>query len=425
MQLDRPAPLWAGRTIALLGILLVALSLRQAVAAISPIFDLVRVDIPLSSVAIGVIGMLPPILFAASGLIAPPVARRLGLEFALVAALVLMVVGHLGRATAPNYTMLAVSSVVALLGMGIGNVLLPPAVKRYFPDRIGLVTASYATLLSVSTAVPALLAAPLADAGGWRMSLGVWSLTAAVAIVPWAILVTRHRAEKARAVVDAAVLENAVLEGTAAEETPELEKVKTAVVGRLWRSPVAIAITIAFAVSSLNAYAAFTWLPEILVDITGMSTFDSGIMLSIFSAAGLPASIIAPILVARLKNVGWIVFAGVAFFVVGYLGLIFVPSTATVLWVILAGLGPVLFPVCLVLINSRTRTHEGSVALSGFVQSVGYTLGALGPLVVGLLHDVTGGWTGPLVFLLLTALAGIYAAIALRSERFVEDELAR
>jgi len=410
VQLDRPAPLWAGRTIALLGILLVALSLRQAVAAISPIFDLVRVDIPLSSVAIGVIGMLPPILFAISGLIAPPVARRLGLELALVVALVLMVVGHLGRATAPDYTMLVISSVVALLGMGIGNVLLPPAVKRYFPDRIGLVTASYATLLSVSTAVPALLAAPLADAGGWRMSLGVWSLTAAVAIVPWVILVSRHRAEKAAAAAPA-------------EETPEIEVVKPAAVRRLWRSPVAIAITIAFAVSSLNAYAAFTWLPEILVDITGMSTFDSGIMLSIFSAAGLPASIIAPILVARLKNVGWIVFAGVAFFVVGYLGLIFVPSTATVLWVFLAGLGPVLFPVCLVLINSRTRTHEGSVALSGFVQSVGYTLGALGPLVVGLLHDVSGGWTGPLVFLLITALAGIYAAIALRSERFVEDEL--
>lgn len=415
MLRDRPAPLWAGRTIALLGILLVALSLRIAVAALSPIFDLVRVDIPLSSVAIGVIGMLPPILFALSGIIAPLIARRLGLEAALVLALALIIVGHLARAASGSYGLLVAASVVTLLGMGIGNVLLPPAVKRYFPDRIGLVTASYATLLSVSTAVPALLAAPLAEAGGWRMSLGVWSLTAAVAIVPWFILLSRHRSE--RALAASALAER--------PEAPEVEVPKPAVVGRLWRSPVAIAITVAFAVSSLNAYAAFTWLPEILVDITGMSTVNSGIMLSIFSAAGLPASIVAPFLVSRLKNVGWIVFAGVAFFVVGYLGLIFVPTTATVLWVILAGLGPVLFPVCLVLINSRTRTHEGSVALSGFVQSVGYTLGALGPLVVGLLHDVSGGWIFPLAFLLVTALAGIFAAIALRSPRFVEDELAR
>ena len=90
---------------------------------------------------------------------------------------------------------------------------------------------------------------------------------------------------------------------------------------------------------------------------------------------------------------------------------------------LLIGLGPVLFPVCLVLINSRTRTHGGSVALSGFAQGIGYTLGALGPLLVGVLHDLTGGWTAPLAFLLATALAAIFSAIALRSPRYVEDEL--
>jgi MFS transporter, CP family, cyanate transporter len=33
-------------------------------------------------------------------------------------------------------------------------------------------------------------------------------------------------------------------------------------------------------------------------------------------------------------------------------------------------------------------------------QSIGYTLCAFGPLLVGLLHDATGSWTGPLVLLL-------------------------
>jgi len=390
----------------------VALSLRQAVAAISPIIDLIRVDIPLTSVGIGVIGALPPILFALSGFFAPTVARRLGLEAALVAAIALMIAGHLLRAAAGNYPVLVIGSVVTLVGMGIGNVLLPPAVKKYFPDRIGIVTASYATMLSLSTAVPALVSAPLADVGGWRLSLGIWSVTATVAIVPWIILLARDR----RSVADAAT---AAVDGNA----PEVEVAPPAVVGRMWRSPVAVAITVAFAVSALNAYASFAWLPEILTDQTGMSNVDAGIMLSIFGFAGLPASIIAPILVARLKNVGWLIFAGVAFFVVGYLGLIVAPGTATLLWVVLIGFGPILFPVCLVLINSRTRTHSGSVALSGFVQGIGYTLGALGPLVVGVLHDISGGWTLPLVFLLATALAGIGAAIALRSRRFVEDEL--
>ena len=53
----------------------------------------------------------------------------------------------------------------------------------------------------------------------------------------------------------------------------------------------------------------------------------------------------------------------------------------------------------------RTRTHAGSVALSGFTQGLGYTLGALGPLAVGVLHELTGGWTVPLLVLTATALA--------------------
>jgi len=405
---DRPISLWLGRSIALIGILLVALNLRLAVTAISPIIDVINNDIALTSVGIGVIGMLPPIVFALSGFTAPAVAHRLGLERSMVLAIALMVIGHLARAFAGSYLLLTIGSAIALLGMGMGNVLLPPAVKRYFPDRIGIVTSSYATLLAVSTAVPALLAAPVAEASGWRTSLGVWSILATATLVPWLILLGRQRAERAAA---------------AADPAPEVETAAPSAVTGLWRSPVAVAITVTFAVSSLNAYAAFAWLPEILVDITGMTAVSAGVMLSIFSFAGFPASIIAPILVSRLKNVGWVILAGVAFFVTGYLGLIFAPSAATLLWVVLIGLGPILFPVCLVLINSRTRTHGGSVALSGFVQGIGYTIGAFGPLVVGVLHDLSGGWIAPLVFLLATVLVGIGTALALRSRRYVEDEL--
>jgi len=405
---DHPQSLWLGRSIALIGIMLVALSLRVAVAAISPIIDVINQDIPLSSVGIGVIGMLPPIIFALSGFVAPVIAHRLGLERALVLAIALMIIGHLARALSDSYLILIIGSAIALLGMGMGNVLLPPTVKRYFPDRIGIVTASYVTLLSISTAVPALLAAPVAETYGWRTSLGAWSLVATAALIPWLLVLGQQRTARAAAALDPA---------------PEVEVVHAAAVRGLWRSRVAVAITIAFAVSALNAYASFAWLPEILVDLTGMSSVNAGLMLSIFGFAGLPAGIVAPFLVARLKNVGWLVFAGVAFFVIGYLGLIIAPTAATLLWVLLIGLGPVLFPVCLVLINSRTRTHGGSVALSGFAQGIGYTLGALGPLLVGVLHDFTGGWTAPLAFLLATALAAIFSAIALRSPRYVEDEL--
>ncbi|MEU1589579.1 hypothetical protein [Micromonospora sp. NPDC005710] len=148
---------------ALLGIVLVALTLRQTVAVLSPILGDIRADIPISTIGVGLLGTLPPILLAVSGFVAPRVARGIGLDGGIVLALLLMTLGHLVRATAPGYGVLLVGSVVALTGTGIGNVLLPPIVRRYFPDRIPLLTAVYVCILGVSTALPAAAAAPVAE----------------------------------------------------------------------------------------------------------------------------------------------------------------------------------------------------------------------------------------------------------------------
>jgi CP family cyanate transporter-like MFS transporter len=105
----RRLPLWAGRGAALLGIVLVAFTLRQTVAAISPILGDLRVDIPISNIDVGLLGTLPPILLAASGFIAPRVARGIGLDGGLVLALLLMTLGHLVRAFAPAFAVLLVA----------------------------------------------------------------------------------------------------------------------------------------------------------------------------------------------------------------------------------------------------------------------------------------------------------------------------
>lgn len=406
-----PRALWAGRVIALLGIVLLALSLRSAVSAISPIIAEIDRDIELTSVGVGIIGALPPVFFALAGLVAPRIAHKLGLELSISLAIVLVVIGHLARGLAGSYGGLLLGSSIALAGMGVANVLLPPAVKRYFPDRIGTITAGYATLMSISTAIPALSSAPIADSYGWRVSLGIWSLTAAIALVPWLVLLARHR--------------RARLDDAAGLTEPEIVEAPPALLNRMWRSRTAWAIAIAFAVSSINAYSMFAWLPRILVQTADVSHVAAGSLLALYSFVAVPASIIAPILVVRLRHPGWIIQSGVGFFVVGYGGLLLAPAAAPWLWVALLGLGPILFPVCLVLINLRTQSQLASAALSGFVQGVGYTLGALGPLLVGILHDLSGGWTVPILFLLGVGLVGIVSGISLSKPRFVEQDLAR
>jgi len=102
----------------LIGIVLVAVNLRTAVAALSPILTEVNADIPLDAVFIGVLGMLPPVCFAVFGIVASVFARRLGLEPALILALVTMVVGHLVRGVSGSITWLIIGSVVTVQGVG-------------------------------------------------------------------------------------------------------------------------------------------------------------------------------------------------------------------------------------------------------------------------------------------------------------------
>jgi CP family cyanate transporter-like MFS transporter len=180
-----------------------------------------------------------------------------------------------------------------------------------------------------------------------------------------------------------------------------------------------------FSSSTICTYAGFAWLPEILGDIAGSTPTEAGLLLALTGIISVPGALVAPLLVARLHNVGWLIAAGIASFGLGYLGLLLAPESLTLLWVLLIGSGSILFPISLVLINSRTRTHGGTVALSGFAQGVAYALGALGPLLVGLLHDETGGWSVPLLFLLAVALMASIPAITLARPAFVEDELAR
>jgi CP family cyanate transporter-like MFS transporter len=389
-----------GRVLAFVGIILVAANLRTAVGALSPILGRISTDLPLDPVIVGLLGSMPPVCFALFGIITPALVRRTKLEVVLIAALVAILLGHLIRGIAGDVLVLVLGSAVTFAGLGLGNVLLPPLVKKYFPDRIALVTTIYVTMLSVSTLVPPLVAVPVADAAGWRVSLAMWAGVSVIALIPWLSLLLKDR----RSAVP-----------------PALEAAKSDVVGRLWRSPLAWSLAVVFGLSSLNAYAMFAWLPSLVQDTVGVSDATAGAWLSIYAFMGFPAGLIIPILAARMKNVALLVYVAIAFLVAGYAGLLLAPNLAPLLWVVLMGLGPLLFPLALVLINLRSRTHDGAIALSSFVQSVGYVIGALGPLVVGITHDVTGGWTVPLIVLICVAFVGIFAGAVVARNRTIED----
>ncbi|WP_341976215.1 MFS transporter [Microbacterium sp. LTA6] len=423
-------PLWQGRALALLGILLVAFSLRSAVASLSPVVDHIDRDFALSSVVIGLIGAAPPVCFAIFGLITPLLERRFGLERVAVAAIAVMAAGLLLRGFAVDATTLLGATVVVFAGVGSGNVLLPPLVKKYFPDRLGVMMTLYSTTMAVSTFLPPMLAVPVADTLGWRVSLGMWGVCAALALIPWLTLLVQGKAD---VVVAAPVVEEP--DQIARPFAPDAVEVATGpiavspanprIFGRLWRLPLAWALAIVFGASSTTAYVSFAWLPTLLVDVGGVTPATAGFLLSLFALVALPCSMVVPILVVRFQATRPLFFFAAGAGLVGLAGLLFVPTLALAVWVMIYGLSAIMFPLSLVLLSIRARTPESAVALSGFVQSIGYAIAAVFPLLIGMLHEVTGGWQVPLIVMAGVLIVSLPAGYIAGRRRTIEDEWER
>ncbi|MCZ4303059.1 CynX/NimT family MFS transporter [Microbacterium oxydans] len=432
MTMPGARPLWQGRALALVGIVLVAFSLRSAVASLSPVIDHVAEDFPVSPVIIGLIGAAPPVCFAIFGLLTPLFERRFGLERMAVAAITLMALGLLLRGLAIDSTTLLAATAVVFAGVGSGNVLLPPLVKKYFPDRLGIMMTIYSTTMAVSTFLPPLVAVPVADSLGWRVSLGMWGIVAGIALVPWVALLLGNRARadepmKTELLVPDPTdgvndVQDAVAVATGPISTTPANRRHFA---RLWRLPLAWALALVFGASSTMAYVSFAWMPTMLVDIGGVSPATAGFLLSLFALIGLPCSLLVPILVVRFQATRPLFFVAVAGGLVGLAGLLLVPTVALPLWVSIFGLTAIMFPLSLVLLSIRARTPESAVALSGFVQSIGYAIAAVFPLLIGLLHETTDGWQIPLLVIAGVLVVVIPAGVVAGRRRTVEDEWER
>ncbi|PPT20450.1 MFS transporter [Xanthomonas arboricola pv. fragariae] len=395
-----PSARLRGRGLVLAAILLSAFNLRTAVTSLTPLLERIADEYAFGAPTMGTLGMLPTAAFALTGVATPALLRRFGLLRTALLSMALATVGLVLRPLLPGTAGLLIGSLVALAGMGMGNVVLPPLVKRYFGDRVGGVSTLYITVLQVGTLLPALLAVPVADALGWRSSMVVWVLPALLALAAWAMVHTSHR--RIHATGPAPVT-----------PTPEAE-------GRVARTALGWSMAVTFGMTSLVTYSMFTWLPTLLRE-AGASPAFGGTMVALFAALGMVGALTMPALAVRMRNPFPIVLLCAACHLVAFAGLWWAPLAAPILWVTLLGLGPSTFPLALVLVNQRSRTAAGSAALSGFSQGMGYAVSCLGPFLFGWLHAHHGGWTSPFVFLVICILVQLAAAWVACRPQLLED----
>ncbi|MBQ0905802.1 MFS transporter [Micromonospora sp. U21] len=382
--------------------LLVALNLRAVVTSLGALLDEVRDGLGLSGTTAGLVTTLPTIAFAGLGALTPWLVRRVAPARILVVAMLALVAGQVLRVATDSTWVFLLTSALALAGIAVANILLPMLVKQHFPHRTGLITGAYTMALTAGTTVAAASAVPIAHAfGSWRAGLGIWAAMAAVAVLPWVPLALRTRAAARRATPTAAV-------APAARVRPE-------------RTRLGWAMAVYFGAQSLSGYAIMGWLAQLFRD-AGYQPESAGLLLAGVTALGVPIALLMPTLAGRLATLRPLVLGLTTASTLAYLGLALAPHGAALLWVILLAIGQGAFPMILTTIGLRARTAEGTVALSAFAQSTGYVIAALGPLLVGILYEVTGGWTAPIGFLLVALAVQTAAGMAIARPRYVEDE---
>ena len=163
-------------------IVVVALNQRPAVVAVAPVLRDLRADTGLSSALGGLLTTLPVLCFGAFAPLAPRLARRIGLETAVAASLVLLAAGIALRLL-PPVALLYTGSLVAGAAIAVANVLMPAYVKREFA-RPGPVMGAYSASLNIGAAAAA--AADRADrAGPGRRLADRAGLLAGLALGRW------------------------------------------------------------------------------------------------------------------------------------------------------------------------------------------------------------------------------------------------
>lgn len=371
---------WKGTTLLLvIGVIFLASTLRMPLTVVGPIISFIREDLGISNVLAGFLTTIPLLAFAIVSPFAPIVARKLGLELTLFLSTILLAGGIVLRSLGTT-GLLVFGTMIIGVAISFGNVLIPGLLKLKFPYHVGLLMAFFTMSMNLTAGIGAGISYPIANAVlGWQGALAIALALVILTIVIWLPQLKFNK--------------------------PESTVISTKARIPLWKSPVTWAVTGAMGLQSLLFYTTAAWIPEIYI-AQGVAADRAGWMFSIMQISQVPMALVVPIIASKMTSQRPLVLMFTAFYVIGFTGVVMEWTSLAVLWMILLGLaGGASFALAMMFFTLRTRTAFEAADLSGFAQSLGYLLAAVGPILFGYLHDLFGGWNiAGWLFVAVTAL---------------------
>ena len=366
--------------------------LRLTILAVPPVIAMIRDDLHLSATEVGLLGSIPPALFAVAALGGSLLVARLGVKSALVGGLMLVAIGSALRGLSPNYAALLATTVVMSAGVAIMQPIMPTTVRLWMPRRIGFGTALYTNGLLVGEVLAVLLTVPIVLPlvhGDWRLSLVAWSLPIVAIAIAVAALGPAAPRPATRALPK--------------KWLPDWHR------GLVWR------LGALFCCVNAIYFSANAFLPIFLAS-KGESDAITGALLAL-NLGQLPASLLLVAVAGRLERRAWPYVASGVVSLASLAGIVMSSGTATIAWAALLGFSDaaalilgLTLPALLCAPDDVARTSAGTFTLS-------YGGAVLIAIIGGALWDATGMPALAFAPLAVCALALAGVGLHLRTRR--------
>ena len=367
----------------ILGVIFLSLILRTPITSVGAIVGPLKSILDINNTVAGFITTIPLIAFAIFSPMVAKLSNKAGLEKTLLLAALVISIG-LGLRFYINTYVFFITTFIIGVGITIGNVLLPGLVKKYYPEKLGLMTGFYAVVMNVGAAVAAGISYPIlsSNIGGEKFSTGL-------AVNIWIII----------AVINIFVYTAMSKNSSVSEVKDKHEKVHGYFkYSKMWT------IMLSMGLQSALFYCSVSWFAEIMIS-KGFTPETAGLLLSISQFAQFPSTFIVPILADKLHNKLIIPVVITIGYLVSLIGMLYTSGNFVLMLtfiIIFALAGGGSFSYVMYLFSVKSRNESEAADISGLAQSGGYLLAAIFPPLLGYIRDISD-WNKALYVLVLTA----------------------
>ncbi|TCN04344.1 CP family cyanate transporter-like MFS transporter [Bacillus sp. BK006] len=367
----------------LFALILAAFNLRPGLTSVSPVLHGITKDLGMSSTLASLLTSIPLLCFGFCSLFAGRLANRYQPEKIITFAITCIGIATFLRAFTNSSTYLLITALLIGAGIGVVSPLLSGFIKSHFPDKAASMISIYSTSMVVGASISIGLTTPLQHwfNNSWKNGLAFWSILALLAVPLWLMVMKQSR----------------IPASNFSQKTKASLPLKNK---KAWL------LTSFVGIVTLLFYCFAAWLPAI-VEEKGWTPAFGGLVGTIAMIAQLPATLLLPSLLKVLPSRRFWITTFTLSIIISLSLLCFTNVTPIVSSICLGvGAGGLVSLSLLLPLDMASSPLEAST-WSAMTQAIGYMIGAVGPFIIGFLHDYLGSFVPTLYLLIIIGFIAI------------------